>query len=415
MADINIVVHYIPADCGSAIPGKSKAPKAFQDVGITQKLAQNSLKVLSEHSPLPEPAKWQPIAFTPGSVRNEDLNIQVCQLTQKSISSSLPPHPTPQPFQLILGGECCMLPGILSALTHHAPSRRIGLIYIDADVDLSDPQSSSTGNFASMTMTHLLSTPGALSAMNPFSHPDGTPLCDSQNTVFFGTNMSSASNTRGDMAYLFDNNFRVFPSSAITADPTGCAYEALVYLLDNKVDDILVHLDVDSIDPTLFPLANIPNYTGVPFETMMSALKPILGNPKVMGLSVAEVNPDHDPELEMTARLADEIVEGLSARIHSSNSSGTTAFNSSTTAINATEATPLTPSQTPPKPQTPGPIPEPTPKNLSNIINPSATTPQPPTRLPSRSTRHDVIVPPSSRQQFRHAQSRNYQDKADYH
>jgi arginase family enzyme len=33
-----------------------------------------------------------------------------------------------------------------------------------------------------------------------------------------------------------------------------------------------------------------------------------------VGLSVAEVNPDHDPELQKTERLAEEIVQSLAKR-----------------------------------------------------------------------------------------------------
>lgn len=92
------------------------------------------------------------------------------------------------------------------------------------------------------------------------------------------------------------------------------AKEALKYLED-KADEIVVHLDVDSIDPGLFRLANLPNATGVKLSVMMKALKVLLKSPKVGGLAIAEVNPDHDPGLKMTGRLVDEIVEALRGRM----------------------------------------------------------------------------------------------------
>lgn len=75
-----------------------------------------------------------------------------------------------------------------------------------------------------------------------------------------------------------------------------------------------MHLDVDSIDPGEFPLANVPNFTGVTFPNMMSALEVFLGSESVIGMIVAEVNPDHDPGLMMTKRLADGIVAMLVRR-----------------------------------------------------------------------------------------------------
>ena len=43
VASRSISITYVPADCGSIIPGKSKAPKAFQDVGIADKLTEDGL------------------------------------------------------------------------------------------------------------------------------------------------------------------------------------------------------------------------------------------------------------------------------------------------------------------------------------------------------------------------------------
>lgn len=312
-----VSITYVPADCGSVIPGKSKAPKAFQDVGIARKLRDAGLSSVSEHHPLDSPATYVATTFTPGRVRNEDVNIAVCQRVCSSITQSLNSTIPPSSFQLILGGECCMLPAILSAFWKHADSQsppvRVGLVYIDADTDLSSPTNpGSTGIFAGMNMTHLIRSPGALQSMEQFSRPSGEPVCDSSNTVLFGINMSSPGNKQAHFAYLFDNDYKVISSASVAREPEQRAREALKYLED-KVDVIMVHLDVDSIDPQMFPLANVPNFTGVTFEEMMRALKVFLGSEKVAGLTVAEVNPDHDPGLEMVGRLTDQIVGMLAA------------------------------------------------------------------------------------------------------
>lgn len=211
-----------------------------------------------------------------------------------------------------------MLPAILSAFWKYAdsqtPPQRVGLIYIDADTDLTSPTDpSSIGTFAGMNMAHLVRLPGALPRMEQFSRPSGEPVCDSSNTVLFGTNMSLPGNKSEHFKYLFDNNYKAVSSSSVAGDPGQRARETLEYL-EAKVDVIMVHLDVDSIDPGTFPLANVPNFTGVEFENMMKALKVLLGSTKVAGLTVAEVNPDHDPGLVMVERLASHIANMLGAR-----------------------------------------------------------------------------------------------------
>ena len=309
-----VAVTHVPADCGSVIFGKSKAPQAFRDAGIIKKLQQNRLRT-TEQSALEQPATWSEATFSPGGVRREELNVEVCKKVKNALGTSLASSAEGPPFQLILGGECNILPAIMSAFWNHEPSRRVGLIYIDADTDLLQPTDpASSGNLAGMTMTHLIGREGALDSMKDFSRNDGAPVCNASNTVLFGINMAHHGNTRDHFAYLFDNGYKVVSSSSIAKDPVQRATEALGYLED-KLDEIVVHLDVDSIDPGLFPLANLPNATGVEFSVMMKALKVLLRSPKVRGLAIAEVNPDHDPGLKMTGRLVDGVVDGLSGRM----------------------------------------------------------------------------------------------------
>lgn len=313
-----VSITYVPADCGSVIPGKTKAPKAFRDVQVVKKLSDAGFASVREHHALEAEAKYSSAPLRPGRARNEEANVSMCKQVQASLEKSLPSDSGETDFQLILGGECGMLPGIMTALWGYAQSlptpKRIGLVYIDADTDLAslnDPVR--TGTFAGMNMTNLVRSDGALPSMRQFSQPNGEPVCDASNTVFFGTNMALAGNTRGHFGYLFDKNYKLVTSTSVSADPEQRAREALEYL-EERVDIILVHLDVDAIDPGEFPLANLPNYTGVTFQQMMRALGVFVRSPKVQGLSVAEVNPDHDPELRMTEQLTKEIVNMLAER-----------------------------------------------------------------------------------------------------
>ena len=77
-------------------------------------------------------------------------------------------------------------------------------------------------------------------------------MCDASNTVLFGTNMSLPGNKPQHLGYLFDNDYKVVSSASVARDPEKRARQALEYLED-RVDVVLVHLDVDSIDPRLFP------------------------------------------------------------------------------------------------------------------------------------------------------------------
>jgi arginase len=308
-------ITYVPADCGSVIYGKSKAPAAFKEVSIAKQLKDAGVASVQEHEALSEPATWRLTDFPPGGVRNEALNVEVCDRVRETLSTALANDSGSPPFQLVLGGECCMLPGIMSAFWAQSEGRRVGLIYIDADTDLNAPSDpKSTGNLAAQTMTHLVGAPGGLESLKGFSRSKGEPLCDASNTVFFGLNMSFPGNKSEHFAYLYDKQYRVIPSSAVATAPKEQAATALKYFDEQGVDTIIVHLDVDAIDPGDFPLANLPNYTGVKFRTMMEALAVMLAHSKVAGLCVAEVNPDHDPGLHMTRMLSASLAGMLGSR-----------------------------------------------------------------------------------------------------
>jgi arginase len=316
---INII--NVPSDLGSVYAGKSRAPAAFKSAGLHKRLETAGFKV-SESSAFPD-SGWISSSREPNGARNEANAVAACEKVQQTVAVALSNDENKDDkqlstFQLILAGECLYCPAIMSAYWQHLKesTKRIGIIYVDADCDLYTPQEpNSSGNIAGMTLTHLVLREGALDSMRAFCRPDstGSGVVDNSNIVLFGLNIDSPANKRPHLGYLFDNGFQVVTSQAVQKAPVQKAKAALQWMED-RVDHILVHLDVDVIDPGLFPLGNVPSWTNLGFNETMTAVKLFLKSEKVVGLSVAEVNPDHDPGLSMTKQLIEEIVAGLTER-----------------------------------------------------------------------------------------------------
>lgn len=309
-----IAVINVPEDVDSMIKGKHLAPQAFKSAGLVSKLESVGYRV-SETEALSEPQIWSSEAtFEPNGVRNEQSNVKVCRELKEAVGDVLR-SASPPPFELVIGGGCGIVPAILSAYWTQLAPKRIGLMYVDADADLTVPdEASSSGNLASMAMTHLVLREGCLKSMHEFSRPNGTGVVDPSNAVIFGLNSTAQGNSRPQLAYLFDEGYRVITSSAVAADPERRAKQALEWL-EERVDYVFVHLDVDAIDGTTFPLANVPNRTGAKFEQIMAAIKIFLNGVKTVGLCVAEVNPDHDPDLKMTRRLVEGLTDAMRGRL----------------------------------------------------------------------------------------------------
>ncbi|KAL9088628.1 MAG: hypothetical protein Q9165_006148 [Trypethelium subeluteriae] len=307
---INVI--NVPSDIGSIYAGKSRAPTAFRSKGLQKKLRDAGYHV-KEFSALSDTsASWVASNREPNGARNEVRTVEACGLVSDTIAKILDDEGLPT-FQLILAGECLYCPAILSAYWRRlsGTSEKVGIIYVDADCDLHTPtEPNSSGNIAGMTLTHMTLRDGALESMKVFCRRDRSGVVDNSNIVLFGLNINSEANKRDHLGYLFDNNFRVVTSQSVQRAPVESA-EAALRWLEERVDYIVVYLDVDVIDPGQFPLCNVPNWTGLGFEETMAAVKVFLKSEKSVALSVAEVNPDHDPGLEMTGRLVDEIVDGL--------------------------------------------------------------------------------------------------------
>ncbi|KNG52208.1 hypothetical protein DDE82_006219 [Stemphylium lycopersici] len=320
----SVHITHVPADCGSIIPGKSKATQAFETVDVFAKFCRAHVSIADCSTVTP--SLYHPSPFVHGNIRNRSGNLTLLRNLRDSMRKSIAKYPNA--FQLILGGECCMLPTILKTFQEQHKNKELGLIYIDADTDMSHPDDPDwNGYFASMTMTQLMERPEALTDDPDATDPlFGEEIAEGKHTVLFGTNLAHPGNKPEHFIYLSQNGFRVLTSREVASDPTHSAHQALQHLSPTitDVNAIWVHLDIDSIDPGEFPLANVPNFTGIRFEQMMEALEILLADERVLGLTVAEVNPDHDPGLHMTTKLVDAIVAMLGARfaVEASSSDG---------------------------------------------------------------------------------------------
>lgn len=150
--------------------------------------------------------------------------------------------------------------------------------------------------------------------MKAFSRP-AAPLVTPDNVVLFGFDPLQLATEH--WVYLLENGFKCFTRPSVQRAPVACAREALQYL-EERVDVIVLHFDVDVIDSAAFPLANYPHYAGLGFEEAMSAVETFLGCEKVRGLVITEINPNNDVirsgERSMVERLVGRLVTGLSKR-----------------------------------------------------------------------------------------------------
>src|SRR6202035_488464 len=78
---------------------------------------------------------------------------------------------------------------------------------------------------------------------------------------------------------------------------------------------VILHVDTDVIAQEEFPAVNVPGSGGLGFADVRCALMEFVKNPNLLGLDVAQYNPDKDTDGSGAKKLVDVLVEALTARL----------------------------------------------------------------------------------------------------
>jgi arginase len=192
---------------------------------------------------------------------------------------------------------------------HSADGQRPGVVYLDAHADLNVPASVRPGTLDWMGMAHMLGEQGACAEL--VQAAPRVPLLEPDQVVLLGWDeVQSEAHERAAIERL---GLEVVPAGEVEADPATAAARALA-LLDGHGGSLLVHFDVDVVDFTDTPLSeNWGRNEGIAYDAAASALRTLLASPRLAGMTITELNPDHvEAGSGSVERLVRDLAEGLS-------------------------------------------------------------------------------------------------------
>ena len=203
---------------------------------------------------------------------------------------------------LVLGGDCTITVGVVAGLERRRPN--LGLIYFDGDADLTTPATTFSGIFDSMGMAHLIGQgePG-LSRIGP-----NYPLLRPENIVLFGFHPHEVEPR--ETRLLEESAMLRYPVTSLDDRVAELAAEARGRL-EERVEAIVVHFDVDVMDSAEIPLADWPHYDALSFGEAMRCLSVFAASPKLAALVVTEINPDHDPNGLLVRQFVDGFAQAM--------------------------------------------------------------------------------------------------------
>jgi arginase len=300
----SLAVIGVPTSAGAFAPGQEQAPAALRDAGLLELLTSAGVSV---HDRGDRPVwRWRPDRENRRAQNLEAVVEIVLDTARRTALASSAGETT-----LVLGGDCTV--GIGTVAGHVASgAERLGLIYLDSHADLNVPGSVHEGALDWMGLAHLLGEDGAADELVRVGVR--TPLLEPDQVVLLGWGAEQA--TPFERSVVDRRRLRVIEAEQVRADPEAAALEAR-RLIAEHCDRILVHFDVDVIDFTDTPLSeNWGRNEGIAYEQAMRALRVLLADPALEGLTITELNPDHTEQGANTLQRFTESLAGSLAGAH---------------------------------------------------------------------------------------------------
>jgi arginase len=270
----------VPTSAGAFAPGQERAPGALRAAGLVESLRRAGIAV-HDRGDRPE-WRWRPDR---GNRRAQNVGavVEIVQDTARRVAEAAEEGEA----SLVLGGDCTT--GIGTVAGHVAGGERVGLVYFDTHADLNIPDSVREGTLDWMGMAHMLAEGGAVPEL--VNAGARAPLLQPDQVVLFAWGREQA--TPFEREAVERRGIRTIPVGEVADSPDGAARRARD-LVEDRCDRMLVHFDVDVIDFTDVPLSeNVGRNEGLAYDDAVQALATLLAGPRLAGMTITELNPDH--------------------------------------------------------------------------------------------------------------------------
>jgi arginase len=272
-----------PLDCSGAGRGEELAPSALRAAGLLERLGARDAGEADAR-----------IRDSQRDPRTGVIGADDVRRASAAIAGGVRAIRNAGHRPLVLGGDCTLLLGVFQALP-----RGTGLWFVDGHADFYDGETSPTGEAADMELS-ILTGHGPHGLLD---RPE--PLVDPAAVVLLGHRPGELGD---DVAR---ENGRLDPAvQALTAPevrergPARTGADAAARLGGGPA---WLHLDLDVLDEAALPAVTYPQPLGLDWDELVALARPLAAAPNLAGVSVADFNPDRDPD----GAHAERVVEAL--------------------------------------------------------------------------------------------------------
>ena len=281
-----------PLDCSGAGRAEQDAPAALRAAGLIERLGGRDA---GEADARIGDSRRDPETGVIGAADVRRAAVVIAARLRELLDAGELP--------VVVGGDCTLLLGVFQALP-----RGSGLWFVDGHADFFDGESSPTGEAADMDLAILMGhgPPGLLE--------DDGPLVDPAAVALLG---HRPDDLHPDVALenaRLDPAIRALTAPAIRERGAARVGEEAAAQLARR--PAWLHLDLDVLDEAALPAVSYPQSRGLDWDEFVELARPLVAAPNLLGVSVADFNPDRDPDGGDAARVVDALAALWSTNVN---------------------------------------------------------------------------------------------------
>ena len=290
-----------PSSAAAFSAGTEKAPASVRNAGLVERLQNAGFEVTDY-------GDCAPRLFADDEEHRRARNLAEIVAGLNDLKPRVEVAVKSGAFVLVLGGDCAQVIGLLAGARRYY--KHLNLFWCDRDADLNTPASTPSGRIDGMVVAHIIGK-GSPELVRFWGEP---PLVREPDVMLFGL-------TRLDppeQEFLARSPLRHMEASDIQAKGPAAAAKAALMQVHADAREFVLHLDLDVIAQEEFPAVNVPGSGGLTLDETLTSLKEIVRHKNLLGLDVAQFNPDKDASGDCAKRVVDLLVNALSVRLEES-------------------------------------------------------------------------------------------------
>jgi arginase len=304
-----------PSSAAAFLAGTEKAPAALRAAGLVERLQSAGYEVIDHGD-----CATRLFADDDEHKRARNLPAIVAGLNDLKVRTELAAKSGA--LVLVLGGDCAQVIGLLAGARRYY--KHVNLLWFDRDADLNTPASTPSGRIDGMVVAHVIGK-GAPELVRFFGE---SALVREPDVMLFGLERLDPP----EQEFLSKSPMRHIDAADIQSKGGSAAAQNGLTFVHADAHEFVLHLDTDVIAVQEFPAVNVPGSGGLSLTDVRAALTEFAKHKNLLGLTVAQYNPDKDPDGSGAKKLVDLLVEALSARLEAPSAPATSAATPATSA-----------------------------------------------------------------------------------